>query len=280
MQSSSHLNRPSSPLRWHQPVLVKATLACHLGAVLALLVELALWPWVAGAVLVNHVLLALGGLWPRSTWLGANMRRLPDAAVARREVAVTIDDGPDPEVTPQVLALLDAHGAKATFFCIAEQAARHPQLVREIVARGHSVQNHSHRHSHTFSLLGPQAFAREIQRSQETLAQLTGQRPTFFRAPAGFRNLFLAPVLDRHGLQLVSWTRRGFDTARRDPAGVLQRLVRTLAAGDILLLHDRGSAVTAGGKPVVLEVLPVLLQEIRHKDLNAVTLPRAVETSA
>jgi peptidoglycan/xylan/chitin deacetylase (PgdA/CDA1 family) len=280
MQSSSHLNRPSSPLRWHQPVLVKATLACHLGAVLALLVELALWPWVAGAVLVNHVLLALGGLWPRSTWLGANMRRLPDAAVARREVAVTIDDGPDPEVTPQVLALLDAHGAKATFFCIAEQAARHPQLVREIVSRGHSVQNHSHRHSHTFSLLGPQAFAREIQRSQETLAQLTGQRPTFFRAPAGFRNLFLAPVLDRHGLQLVSWTRRGFDTARRDPAGVLQRLVRTLAAGDILLLHDRGSAVTAGGKPVVLEVLPVLLQEIRHKDLNAVTLPRAVETSA
>jgi peptidoglycan/xylan/chitin deacetylase (PgdA/CDA1 family) len=280
MQSSSHLNRPSSPLRWHQPVLVKATLACHLGAVLALLVELALWPWVAGAVLVNHVLLALGGLWPRSTWLGANMRRLPEAAVARREVAVTIDDGPDPEVTPQVLALLDAHGAKATFFCIAEQAARHPQLVREIVARGHSVQNHSHRHSHTFSLLGPQAFAREIQRSQDTLAQLTGQRPTFFRAPAGFRNLFLAPVLDRHGLQLVSWTRRGFDTARRDPAGVLQRLVRTLAAGDILLLHDRGSAVTAGGKPVVLEVLPVLLQEIRHKDLNAVTLPRAVETSA
>ncbi|HEY0821689.1 MAG TPA: polysaccharide deacetylase family protein [Rhizobacter sp.] len=278
MQSSPHLVRPSSPLRWHAPVLVKATLACHLGAVVALVIELALWPWVAGAVAVNHLLLALGGLWPRSTWLGANMRRLPAAAVARREVAVTIDDGPDPEVTPQVLAMLDAHGAKATFFCIAEQAARHPALVREIVARGHSVQNHSHRHSHTFSLLGPRAFAREIQRSQETLAQLTGQRPRFFRAPAGLRNLFLAPVLDRHGLQLVSWTRRGFDTARRDPAGVLQRLVRGLAAGDILLLHDRGSAVTAGGKPVVLEVLPALLQEIRHQDLNAVTLTRAVET--
>ncbi|MBL0728433.1 polysaccharide deacetylase family protein [Piscinibacter sp. HJYY11] len=280
MQSSSQLTRPTSSLRWHEPVLVKATVACHIGAVAALLLELALWPWVAGAVVLNHLLLALGGLWPRSTWLGANVRRLPDAAVARREVAVTIDDGPDPQVTPRVLDLLDAHGAKATFFCIAEQAARHPQLVREIIARGHSVQNHSHRHSHTFSLLGPQAFAREIRQSQEALAQLTGRRPAYFRAPAGLRNLFLAPVLAEHGLQLVSWTRRGFDTARRDPAGVLRRLTRGLAAGDILLLHDRGSAVAASGRPVVLEVLPPLLQTLQHMNLKAVTLPHAMETPA
>lgn len=280
MQSSSPLTRPTSPLRWHEPVLVKATVACHVGAVAALLLELALWPWVAAAVAVNHVLLALGGLWPRSTWLGANVRRLPEAAVARREVALTLDDGPDPQVTPRVLDLLDAYGAKATFFCIAEQAARHPQLVREIIARGHSVQNHSHRHSHTFSLLGPQAFAREISQSQDALAELTGRRPAYFRAPAGFRNLFLAPVLAEHGLQLVSWTRRGFDTARRDPAGVLRRLTRGLAAGDILLLHDRGSAMAVSGKPVVLEVLPALLQALQRMDLKAVTLPHAMETSA
>jgi peptidoglycan/xylan/chitin deacetylase (PgdA/CDA1 family) len=279
MQSSSHLIRPSSPVRWHDPTLVKATVACHVGAVVAVLAEPTMWPWAGGAVALNHVALAWSGLWPRSTWLGANVRCLSGAAAQRREVALTLDDGPDPSVTPVVLDMLDNAGAKATFFCIAEQAARHPQLCREIVARGHSVQNHSHRHSHTFSLLGPKAFAREIQRSQATLAQLTGRRPTYFRAPAGFRNLFLAPVLDEHSLQLVSWTRRGFDTARREPAGVLQRLTRGLAAGDILLLHDRGSAIAPSGQPVVLEVLPLLLRRFQEHRLKAVTLPQGLEGS-
>lgn len=280
MQSSSHLIRPTGRLRWHAPVLVKASVACHVGALAAVVAESALWPWAAGAVALDHLALAGSGLWPRSTWLGANLRRLPVASAQRREVALTLDDGPDPAVTPVVLDLLDSAGAKATFFCIAEQAARHPQLCREIIARGHSVQNHSHRHSHTFSLLGPQAVLREIERAQDTLAQLTGRRPAYFRAPAGFRNLFLAPVLDEQGLQLVSWTRRGFDTVRGEPAGVLRRLTRGLAAGDILLLHDRGSAIAPDGKPVVLGVLPLLLQRLQQLNLSAVTLPHALETAA
>ena len=96
-----------------------------------------------------------------------------------------------------MLDLLDAAGARATFFCIAERAARHPQLVREIVRRGHSVQNHTHAHSHRFSLLGPRGFAREIEAAQRVLSGLTGESPRFFRAPAGLRNPFLAPVLHR-----------------------------------------------------------------------------------
>ncbi len=281
MQSSQSFPRPATrPVRWHAPLLAKATVACHAGAAVAVVAEASLWPWAAGAVAVNHALLAGSGLWPRSTWIGANLRRLPEAAARRREVALTLDDGPDPVVTPQVLDLLDQHEARATFFCIAEQAARHPQLCREIVARGHSVQNHSHRHRHTFSLLGPGAYARELQRSQDTLAQITGRRPAYFRAPAGFRNLFLAPVLDAHGLLLVSWTRRGYDTARRDPQGVMRRLTRGLAAGDILLLHDRGSATAPSGRPVVLEVLPALLQRLHAAGLRAVTLPAAMEAPA
>jgi peptidoglycan/xylan/chitin deacetylase (PgdA/CDA1 family) len=280
MQFSSQLIRPPSRLRWHAPVLVKASLACHVGAVAALVIESALWPWVAGVVVVDHLLLMLGVLSPRTRWMGANVLRLSEPAVRRREVALTFDDGPDPQVTPAVLDMLDAHGAKATFFCIAEQAARHPQLVREILARGHSVQNHTHRHSHTFAFNGPKGMAREVDRSQDTLTQLTGQRPLYFRAPAGFRNMFLAPVLHERGLQLVSWTRRGFDTARHDPAGVLKRLTRGLAAGDILLLHDRGSAIAPSGKPVVLEVLPLLLRRLQERQLKAVTLPQALEAAA
>jgi peptidoglycan/xylan/chitin deacetylase (PgdA/CDA1 family) len=259
-------------------VLVKASLAVHLAAAAVLLVRPDWWPWGVAALVLDHALLAFGGLWPRASWLGRNLTRLPEAAAQRGEVAITIDDGPDPAVTPQVLDMLDAHQARATFFCIAEQAARHPGLVREIVARGHSVQNHSHRHAHTFSLSGPQAFAREIDAAQDTLARLSGQRPQFFRAPAGLRNLFLAPVLDERGLTLASWTRRGFDTARGDPAYVLGRLTRGLAAGDILLVHDRGSAAAPSGRPVVLEVLPALLDALQAKGLRSVTLPQALRT--
>ena len=268
--------RPA-PARWHVPLLVKTSVACHVGAAVAVAAQPALWPWALGTVALDHALIIATGLWPRSTWLGSNWRRLPAASAARGEVSITIDDGPDPHVTPAVLDLLDAHQARATFFCIAAHAQAHPQLCREIVRRGHSVQNHSQHHSHSFSLLGPRAIAREVAQAQNTLAGITGEAPRFFRAPAGLRNLFLTPVLQRLDLQLVSWTRRGFDTARSDPAGVLARLTHRLAAGDILLLHDGHAARATSGRPVVLEVLPGLLQRLDQAGLRTVTLPRAMQ---
>ncbi len=253
-----------------------ASAALHVAALGAALVVPGVWPWALGAVVLNHAFITGAGLTPRSHLLGPNVTRLPAAAVARREVALTIDDGPDPEVTPQVLDLLDAAGQRATFFCIAERVTRHPELARVIVARGHSIQNHTAKHRHDFSFLGPRGYAAEIARAQDMLTDITGQRPICFRAPAGLRNPFLAPVLHRLGLVLVSWTRRGFDTRERDPAKVLARLMHRLAAGDILLLHDGNAARTADGRPVVLEVLPALLQQIRQANLRAVTLPEGL----
>jgi peptidoglycan-N-acetylglucosamine deacetylase len=221
---------------------------------------------------LNHAALTAAGLWPRSDWLGPNHRRLPDAAARRQQVALTIDDGPDPEVTPRVLDMLDERGLVASFFCIAERAKAQPALLREIVARGHAVENHSHMHRHNFSLLGPRGYEREIGGAQSLLADLTGRAPTCFRAPAGLRNPFLDPVLHRLGLHLVSWTRRGFDTRERDPRRVLARLVRSLAAGDILLMHDGHAARTPQGRAVLLDVLPALAQKLREAKLDTVTL--------
>lgn len=270
---------PAKPhLSWRPALLAKASAVCHLGAGVAVAAVPTAWPWALGAVTLNHVVITANGLWPRSKWLGDNLVRLPDAAAERREVALTIDDGPDPEVTPAVLDLLDAHHARATFFCIADNALRHPDLCREIARRGHSVQNHTQRHSHSFSFLGMGGFAREIGRAQATLADITGERPRFFRAPAGLRNPFLAPVLQQLDLQLVSWTRRGFDTLQRRPTRVLERLSKGLAAGDILLLHDGNAARAPDGQAVVLQVLPALLKGFAHLGLRAVTLTDAVPT--
>jgi len=258
------------------PAYAKASLACHLGAGVVAVAVPDAWPWAIGAVVANHVALTAGGLWPRSRWLGSNWTRLPAAAAARGEIAITIDDGPDPVVTPAVLDLLDRHDAKATFFCIGRHARAERELCREIVRRGHSVENHSDRHSHRFSLLGPRAMAGEIAAAQAALADITGEAPQFFRAPAGLRNPFLAPVLQRLDLQLVSWTRRGFDTVRRDPGPVLARLGRGLAAGDILLAHDGNAARTEAGSAVVLTVLPQLIDRIRAAGLTPVTLAAAL----
>lgn len=235
------------------------------------------WPWTLGAVIANQLQLTALGLWPRSSGLGSNWTRLPAAAAARGEVAITIDDGPDPEVTPRVLAILAEQRVRATFFCIGERAARFSACVRDCVRAGHAIENHSYRHEHNFSLLGPRRLRREIARAQEVLAQVSGTAPRFFRAPAGLRNPWLDPVLQRQGLQLTSWTRRGFDTVSTDTATVIARLTRNLRAGDILLLHDGHAARSRSGTPVVLEVLPRLIEAIAQRSLRPVTLREALQ---
>jgi peptidoglycan-N-acetylglucosamine deacetylase len=258
------------------PPLIRASLAWHLLAGAAAVARPELAPWALGGVVLNHAALTAAGLWPRSHLLGPNVTRLPEASAQRGEVALTIDDGPDPAVTPAVLDLLDRHRQRATFFCIGERVQAQPALAREIVARGHSVQNHSARHRHHFSLLGPRGLQNEISQAQQMLADATGRPPLFFRAPAGLRNPFLDPVLHRLGLSLVSWTRRGFDTRERDPLRVHARLVRGLCGGDILLLHDGHAARSTTGSPVLLEVLPRLLAEMQAAGLRGVTLPEAL----
>jgi peptidoglycan/xylan/chitin deacetylase (PgdA/CDA1 family) len=262
--------------RWAPAPFIRASGALHLAAAAAAILRPPLWPYALSAVAANHVLLAAAGLWPRSTLLGPNWTHLPDAVAARGAIALTIDDGPDPQVTPQVLQLLDQHGVRATFFGIGEKVASHAELAREIVRRGHCLENHSFRHRNYFSLLGPKGIAREIEAAQDAIGMVTGERPKFFRAPAGLRNPMLDPILARLGLQLASWTRRGFDTVNADAEAVLSRLTRGLKAGDILLLHDGHAARTRAGAPVILEVLPRLLAALGAAGLTPITLRAAL----
>ena len=260
---------------WKPTPFLKASFALHGAAAVGAAVVPSAWPWALGAVAANHAALSITGLLPRSTWLGPNWVSLPATSVARREVALTIDDGPDPEVTPRVLDVLDEAGVRATFFCIGRRARQAPALCREIVARGHGVENHGDSHSNAFSLFGPKRMRADISAAQATLADITGQAPRFFRATAGLRNPLLEPVLAELDLQLAAWTRRPFDTVNADPERVLQRLTRNLGAGDILLMHDGHAARTAAGEPVILCTLPRLLQALVGAKLQPVTLQEA-----
>ena len=258
--------------QWKPTPLVHASLGVHALAAAGLFVPGA-WPWSVGALVVNHALITAAGLWPRSDWLGPNVTHLRRSLP---EIAITIDDGPDPDVTPAVLDLLDAYHAVATFFCIGAHVQRCPGLAREIVKRGHLIGNHSQHHRHHFSVMTPGQITREIAQAQATIEDITGTSPRYFRAPAGLRNIFLDPVLQSLDLHLVSWTRRGFDTRTGDAALVLRRLTRGLQAGDILLLHDHHAAITPSGRPVILDVLPSLMGAIESRGARTVTLAQAL----
>ncbi|HEX3914469.1 MAG TPA: polysaccharide deacetylase family protein [Steroidobacteraceae bacterium] len=266
-------NRPERiPERWMPSPLLLASGATHLAAAAAVIARPRTWPWAVAALALNHAALGAAGLWPRSRLLGPNWTRLPPGGGHAQSVAITIDDGPDPDVTPRVLAQLESHRACATFFCIGERVLRYPDLAQEIVRRGHVIENHSQHHRHNFSLLGPGSMSGEISRAQDSIYRITGSSPRFFRAPAGLRNPFLDPILTRLQLHLASWTRRGFDTVNGDADAVLRRLSGRLRGGDILLLHDGHAARGRGGGAVILEVLPRLIDALRSQQLVPVTL--------
>lgn len=232
-----------------------------------------LWPWALGAVALDQAALTAATLSPRSALLGPNLRRLPARGGT---IVLSFDDGPDPEVTPRVLDLLDGYHARASFFCIGMAARANPGLVREIIRRGHSVENHTHRHPYYFALLPPRLLQREIIAAQCVLTELAGTRPRFFRAPMGFRSPLLQPILAGQHLRLVSWTRRAGDGLLRDPAAADARLRRGLGEGDLLLLHDGRAARGPNGEAVVLSVLPRLLQGLAARGLRSVSLAEAL----
>lgn len=282
MPASKAMSKPALTARWRPTPAISASMALHAAAVATVVMRPQTWPWVLGAVVADHLTLTAAGLWPRSHLLGPNWTRLPTPADPSLPgmLAITIDDGPEPAITPRVLDILAAHDARATFFCVGEKIEQYPELAREIVRRGHGIENHSFHHPLTFSLLGPEGMRTEIQRTQETIARVTGEVAQFFRAPAGLRNPLLEPVLVRAQLRLVSWTRRGFDTVNRDPQAVLGKLTRGMRAGDIVLLHDGHAARTASGAPVILEVLPGLLRQASAASLQPVTLRTAFAAAA
>jgi peptidoglycan-N-acetylglucosamine deacetylase len=236
------------------------------------------WPIALGSVVANHLGLTAVGLWPKSQLLGPNVTKLNEAAKIDHKVALTFDDGPNPLVTPLVLDTLDRYNTKATFFCIGKSVLEHAGLARQIIARGHRIENHSQQHSHAFSTFGLTRLKNDIETAQKAISDTVGIAPTLFRAPAGLRSPLLEPVLEPLGLRLVSWTRRGFDTVEKDPEKVFKRITQRLQAGDIILLHDGNPGYAGGrrnslqGKLHIEALLERLLLTMQERSLKSIPI--------
>jgi len=185
------------------------------------------WPLI-GAILFAPLVIAT--LVPNIEWLGPVASRFK---TDEREVWLTIDDGPTDD-TPALLDLLDRYAVHATFFVKGILAAAHPEFIEQIIARGHTIGNHSHTHpAGFFWCLPPHAIARQIDQCNAVIP------PTkLFRAPVGHKNLFVHPALRKRGMALIGFSARAYDAIERDPDVIAKRIVRSLEPGAIVLLHQ------------------------------------------
>ncbi|HSV62840.1 MAG TPA: polysaccharide deacetylase family protein [Chthoniobacterales bacterium] len=187
-------------------------------------------------IFLSHVFLLYATLVANCQWFGPVFRSFE---TTEPEIWLTIDDGPSAAHTPTLLDLLERFQARATFFVIGKNAEQYPHLVTEILTHGHEIANHTYTHpSGFFWIAGPGRVAAEIDLCAELLRTAPERPAHFFRAPAGLKNIFVHPELNRRGLALIGWTVRGLDTVLRDPAKVANRIVRNIKPGAIVLLHE------------------------------------------
>ena len=193
-----------------------------------------------------------------------------------RGVALTFDDGPDPVHTRAVLDALDTHAAKATFFVIGKKAEAHADVVREILARGHTVGVHGFAHDRLFSLRSPRVVRQDLQRAVASLEAITGVRPVLFRPPIGHTNPTIARVAEELELVVVGWSAAARDgvngTKSRD---VVVRITRGLKDGAIVMLHD--ASERGDREPAAVRALPDVLEAIAARNLSVTSLTSWIE---
>lgn len=221
---------------------------------------------IAGTLLfvATGAVMMMGTLMPRCGLFGPMIKRLPPGSDS---VLLTVDDGPHPEHTPAFLDLFDRHGIKAVFFLIGERAAQHPELVREIVRRGHEIGNHTQTHpASSFWSLRPPEMWQEIVTCQETLTRICPEHPPrFFRPPAGHHNMFSFIVVRCLGLRMMMWNARGFDGVRTDVGRIVGRIRSRLEPGAIVLIHE--------GTPVAVELAEEVTRMLAESGLRCGTPP-------
>ena len=227
-----------------------------------------------------------GAVYPRSQLFGATLCRTNSP----RKLAITFDDGPNASLTPKLLDLLNQHNARATFFLIGKYVRECPDLVRETVARGHLIANHTDTHPNLF-WLSPGAIRAELRQCHEAIGAVLGSPPKWFRPPFGFRNPWVVKAAAELSMRTVMWTLLPGDW-RPQPVekliGKLQpiavhaqkNLSNSQAAGDVLCLHDGGHRMQNADRTRTLQALEYWLPRWRDAGLEFVTIEEAVRTPA
>ncbi len=258
------MNNPKPRL---SPAHVTGAAALVIGAVVSFIE-----PWLSALVFLLFVVLCVSAcFFPQFNFFGPVISR---GRTGRRCVAVTFDDGPSPLTTKLVCDLLDRHQARATFFVSGVNAQKHPEIVADILARGHGIGNHSYSHFPFLMLKSGKTLYREIAEAQMMLSAL-GVQTRAFRPPVGIINPRLHPVLNKLDMVCVTFSCRARDAGNRRIQHLSARILKKVKADDIIVLHDVPARNDDGNRKLLQELEKIFIG-LGKKGLQVVGLEELI----
>ncbi|MGH7636880.1 MAG: polysaccharide deacetylase family protein [Gemmatimonadaceae bacterium] len=212
---------------------------------------------------------AHGAFHRNSPVFGRVMSRLPGKD---RAVALTFDDGPNPEATPRILDVLRESRVSATFFLLGKHVERWPRLARRIADEGHTIGNHGYHHG-KLHLRGPAYTRMDLCVGTEVIVRTTGQTPRHLRTPHGFRSPWVNAIARELGQRAVGWTLGVWDTDRPGAAAIAERVRRGVRPGSIVLLHDGDACDPEGDRAQTADALTQVIRDLRDSGYRLALLP-------
>ncbi|MBI4646961.1 MAG: polysaccharide deacetylase family protein [Bacteroidia bacterium] len=188
------------------------------------------------------------------------------------EIAITFDDGPQNNITPAVLDVLNKNNIKAGFFCIGKKITGNEDIIKRIVNQGHLIGNHTWSHSVFIDFYSAKRILREIKQTEDLIFKITNQRTKFFRPPYGVTNPSVRKAVEIGKYRAVGWNVRSLDTHHwKKPGRIVNRVIKKLKPGSIILFHDTNS-----DSPVILEKF---IRYVLSKGFTIVQLDKLIETN-
>lgn len=188
-------------------------------------------------------------------------------------MALTFDDGPSPVFTPEILDILDKYHVKATFFMIGKNMDKYPNIVREVLRRGHVIGNHTYDHPKNIELLTQAQVIRELDHCEEVIERLTGSRAHLFRPPKGLVDGSVFTIANEEGYRTILWSACADHHDCPTPRLMANRVLRRNRPGGIILAHDSISGIR--WKDVA--ATPLIIEGLRKKGYRFVTIPELLK---
>jgi peptidoglycan/xylan/chitin deacetylase (PgdA/CDA1 family) len=199
----------------------------------------------------------------RSLWKGSK---------ERKAIAITFDDGPMKDFTPRLLDLLKSEKVPAAFFLIGKNIAGNEAEVKRMVNEGHVIGNHSYSHTFWFSLNKSDVMFSDMKKCDEEILRATGKKPRFFRPPYGVINPMVKKAIEKGNYDCIGWSIRTYDTKAKNAELLLQKSLKNLSNGDIILFHDWGK--------FTIGILSDFITEVRARGFEIVGLDELLKTKA
>ncbi len=212
---------------------------------------------------------AHGAFHRNSPFFGPALSRLDGD---RKVVALTFDDGPNPDATPRILDTLAEKGVHATFFILGSHAERWPELVRRISHDGHHVGNHGYFHR-KLHFKSPFYVNRDIRLGLRAIRRAGAPAPRWFRAPHGFRSPWTTPIALSYGERTVGWSLGVWDSDRPGVDEIVRRTIEGVTPGSIVLLHDGDGYNPDGDRMQTAAALPQIIDRLKDQGYEFATLP-------